>query len=143
MLLNHSGSRFKGVHKIFGLQLKIEDKRLSRELSSGDAGRLHLGKKHLPEWNLSNPPRRKRISYIRRKSASAKRLVFARPGPTMSGICSTNSVGISGNTGAQIKVAVPPTQMALTLIPRSASSKATDFVKPRTPSFAAVYACVP
>ena len=35
-------------------------------------------------------------------------------GPTMSGMCTTNSVGISGNTGTQIQVAVPPTQMALT-----------------------------
>jgi hypothetical protein len=45
---------------------------------------------------------------------------------------------MSGKMGAQMKVAVPPGQMALTLIPRSASSNATDFVRPTTPNFAAV-----
>jgi hypothetical protein len=48
------------------------------------------------------------------------------------------SGGISGKTGAQIQDAVPPTQMAFTLIPRSASSKATDLVNPTTPNLAAV-----
>jgi hypothetical protein len=50
---------------------------------------------------------------------------------TRSGICSTRSADSSGKMGAQMKVAVPPGQMALTLIPRSASSKATDFVSRR------------
>ena len=40
--------------------------------------------------------------------------------------------------GAKIQVAVPPKQMALTLIRRSASSKATDFVNPPTQNFSAV-----
>ena len=62
----------------------------------------------------------------------------ASHGFTISGVRSTSSAGISGHTGAQIHVAVPPGQIALTLIPRSASSKATDFVNPTTPNFAAV-----
>jgi len=41
-------------------------------------------------------------------------------------------------TGAKIAVATPPGQMAFTLIPRSASSRATDFVNPTTPNLAAV-----
>jgi len=58
-------------------------------------------------------------------------------GSTISGVRSTNSVGRSGTAGAKIAVAIPPGQIALTRMPRSASSKAADFVNPTTPNFAA------
>ena len=60
----------------------------------------------------------------------------ANHGATISsGARSIKSADISaGNSPEKIAVAIPPGQMALTLIPRSASSKATDFVNPMTPN---------
>ena len=59
-------------------------------------------------------------------------------GATISGVRSIHSAGRSGYIREKIAVAVPPGQIALTLMPRPASSKATDFVKPIRPNFAAV-----
>jgi hypothetical protein len=57
----------------------------------------------------------------------------ANQGFTISGVRSNTSADNSPPTGAKIAVATPPGQMALTLIARSASSRATDFVNPKNP----------
>jgi hypothetical protein len=54
---------------------------------------------------------------------------------TISGVRSTSSAGISGHIGAQIHVAVPPGQIALTLIPRSASYQSHGFRQPDNTEF--------
>ena len=79
----------------------------------------------------------RRIGDVGWESGSAQRVVSSQPGFNNSWGALDHLLRDFPATGAKIAVAIPPGQMALTLIPRSASSNATDFVNPTTPNFAA------